>query len=260
MSDLNARQEKILSLVRETGFVSIEALAQRFSVTPQTIRRDINELCDLALLQRYHGGAGLPSSVENIAYQTRQVILQDEKRRIANCLAKEVPDHASLMINIGTTTEEVAKALLDHEGLRVVTNNLNVASILVQNADFEVIIAGGLVRNPDRAIVGEGAVDTIRQFKADIAIIGISGIDADGTLLDFDEREVRVARAIVQNARRVFLAADHSKFGRSAMVRLGQLSDVDDLFTDLPPPEEMAEVIRQSGVRTHVASQSATHL
>ena len=182
--------------------------------------------------------------------------MQDEKRRIARCLAKEVPDQASLMMNIGTTTEEVAKALLEHKSLRVVTNNLNVASILVQNDDFEVIIAGGLVRHSDRAIVGEAAVDTIRQFKVDIAVIGISGIDEDGTLLDFDDREVRVARAIVKNARRVFLAADHSKFGRSAMVRLGHISDIDDLFTDLPPPKEMSDVIRQSKVAVHVAAVS----
>ena len=99
----------IIALVRERGFVAIEALAEHFSVTPQTIRRDINQLCDLGLLRRYHGGAGLASSVENLAYQTRQVLHQEEKARIARVLAAEIPDNASLFINIGTTTEEVAK-------------------------------------------------------------------------------------------------------------------------------------------------------
>ena len=138
MSARDRRQNHILSLVRRHGFVSIEALAQQLEVTPQTIRRDINELCEDARLQRYHGGAGLPSSVENLSYSTRQVLCLEEKKRIAREVARHIPDHASLFINIGTTTEEVAKALLDHAGLRVITNNLNVANIMSGNPDFEV--------------------------------------------------------------------------------------------------------------------------
>jgi DeoR family glycerol-3-phosphate regulon repressor len=229
--------------VRLHGFVAIEALAQQFDVTPQTIRRDINTLCDQALLRRYHGGAGLPSSVENLAYSTRQVLCLEEKRQIARLLASHIPDQASLFINIGTTTEEVAKALLGHQRLRVITNNLNVANIMSGNPDFEVIIAGGVVRSRDRGIVGEATIDLIRQFRVDFAIIGISGIEDDGALVDFDYREVRVAQAIIENARRVYLAADHSKFGRTAMVRLGELSQLDALFTDRPPPSPLSELL-----------------
>ncbi len=247
------RRDQILALVREKGFVAIEALALHFGVTAQTIRRDINELCDQALLQRYHGGAGLPSSVENIAYDTRQVIMSEEKRRIAQRVASAIPDHASLMLNVGTTTEAVAVALLQHEGLRIVTNNLNVANILAENSTFEVTITGGRLRNRDRAIIDAAAIEMIRQYKVDIAVIGISGIDDEGTLLDFDPQEVRIAQAIVANARRVFLVTDHSKFGRDAMVRLGHLSDIDMLFTDQPLTEEMAELVAASGVELDIA-------
>ena len=247
------RRDQILALVREKGFVAIEALALHFGVTAQTIRRDINELCDQALLQRYHGGAGLPSSVENIAYDTRQVIMSEEKRRIAKRVASAIPDHASLMLNVGTTTEAVAVALLQHEGLRIVTNNLNVANILAENSSFEVTITGGRLRNRDRAIIDAAAIEMIRQYKVDIAVIGISGIDDEGTLLDFDPQEVRIAQAIVANARRVFLVTDHSKFGRDAMVRLGHLSDIDMLFTDQPLTEEMAELVAASGVELDIA-------
>ncbi len=194
-------------------------------------------------MRRYHGGAGLPSSVENLAYTTRQILHLEEKRRIAHTLASHIPDQASLFINIGTTTEEVAKALMKHQGLRVITNNLNVASIMSSNPDFEVIVAGGVVRSRDRGIVGEATVDLIGQFKVEVGIIGISGIDRDGTLLDFDYREVRVAQAIMNNSDQVFLAADHSKFGRSAMVRMAHLSQIDALFTDRPPPADMREVL-----------------
>ena len=252
-SDLNPRQERIIDLVRERGFVAIEALAEHFEVTPQTIRRDINQLCERGLMRRYHGGAGLPSSVENLAYQTRQVLNRGEKARIAKVVAAEVPDNASLFINIGTTTEEVAKALIDHHGLRVITNNLNVANMLAEKPDFEVIVAGGLVRSRDRGIVGEATLDTIRQFKVDIGIIGISGIDDDGSLLDFDYREVRVSQAIIVNSRRVFLATDHTKFGRNALVRLGHVREIDALFTDRRPSESMQQILKESEVDLHIA-------
>ncbi|MFQ5774759.1 MAG: DeoR/GlpR family DNA-binding transcription regulator [Kiloniellaceae bacterium] len=247
------RQEQILELVRRHGFVSIDDLAQRFEVTTQTVRRDINELCRRALLRRYHGGAGLPSSVENLAYTTRQVLCLEEKRRIARMLADHIPDQASLFINIGTTTEEVAKALRDHEGLRVITNNLNVASIMSSNPGFEVIVAGGVVRARDRGIVGAATVDLVRQFKVDFGIIGISGIDEEGVLLDFDYQEVRVAQAIIENSSQIFLAADHTKFGRNAMVRLGGVAQIDALFTDQPPPPAMRDMLAAADVKVYVA-------
>jgi len=253
----NDRQRQILELARRHGFVSIESLSQRFSVTTQTVRRDINQLCRQTLLHRYHGGAGLPSSVENLAYTTRQVLCLEEKRRIAHTLASHIPDRASLFINIGTTTEEVAKALMKHQGLRVITNNLNVASIMSSNPDFEVIVAGGVVRARDRGIVGEATVDLIGQFKVDFGIIGISGIDHDGTLLDFDYREVRVARAIMDNSNQVLLAADHSKFGRDALVRMAHLSQIDALFTDRPPPAEMREVLAAAELAVFVPEVGA---
>jgi DeoR family glycerol-3-phosphate regulon repressor len=257
MSARGKRQKHIMDLVRRHGFVSIEALAQDLAVTPQTIRRDINELCEGSQLQRYHGGAGLPSSVENLAYSTRQVLCREEKEHIAAALARHIPDNASLFINIGTTTEAVAKTLMDHAGLRVITNNLNVAGIMSGKADFEVIVAGGVVRARDRGIVGEATIDLIRQFKVDFGVIGISGIDAQGELLDFDYREVRVAQAIIEQSRQVYLAADHTKFGRSAMVRLGDMAQVDALFTDRPPPPAMSGMLAAAGVEVHVAAARA---
>jgi DeoR family glycerol-3-phosphate regulon repressor len=254
----NERQEQILELAQRHGFVSIEMLSQRFSVTTQTVRRDINQLCHQTLLRRYHGGAGLPSSVENLAYSTRQVLYLEEKRRIARTVASHIPDRASLFINIGTTTEEIAKALMKHQGLRIITNNLNVASIMSVNPDFEVIVAGGVVRALDRGIVGEATVDLIGQFKVEFGIIGISGIDRDGTLLDFDYREVRVAQAIMDNSVQVFLATDHSKFGRSAMVRMAHLSQIDALFTDRPPPADMREVIAAAGLTVYLPEADDT--
>jgi DeoR family glycerol-3-phosphate regulon repressor len=247
------RHAKIKQRVSTKGYVTIEDLAAEFGVTPQTIRRDINLLSREGSIHRYHGGAGVPPSTENVAYNQRKVLCLGEKQQIARMVADQIPDHASLFINIGTTTEEIAKCLCDHDRLRVITNSLNVASILAGNENFEVIVAGGLVRPRDGGIVGPLTIDFIQQFRVDFGIIGISGIDLDGTLLDFDYREVRAARAIIDNSRKVFLAADHTKFGRNAMVRLGSIGEIDALFTDRMPGESVTEAMGQSDVELHVA-------
>lgn len=252
--DLNGRQREMLELARQQGFVAIEALAQHFAVTTQTIRRDVNALCNSGRLRRYHGGAGPASSVENDAYAARQVLCRAEKQRIARRVASRIPNRASLFISLGTTAEEVARALIDHSDLRVITNNLNVATTLSDNATFEVITAGGVVRHRDRGVTGEATIDFMNQFRVDFAVMGISGIDQDGTMLEFDYREVRVLQAIMANARAVFLAADHTKFGRNAMVRLGDLSQIDGLFTDEPPPPAIRRMLEESAVELFVAS------
>jgi DeoR family glycerol-3-phosphate regulon repressor len=234
--------------------VSVEALSDQFGVTLQTVRRDVKLLSDAGLLARFHGGVRMPSStVENIAYRQRQQLNEGGKQRIAKSVARAVPNGCSLIINIGTTTEAIARELLHHKGLRVITNNLNVAAILSDNPDCEVIVAGGVVRSRDRGIVGEVTVDFIKQFKVDIGLIGISGIEADGTLRDFDYREVNVARAIIEHSREVWLAADHSKFNRPAMVELARLSQIDNLFTDAHPPAPFPALLNDAGVQLTIS-------
>lgn len=255
IDSLSKRQLLILNMINEQGFATIEALAIHFQMTPQTIRRDINKLCDDKLVQRYHGGASSYSSVANVDYSKRKHILSLEKMRIAEMVAEHIPDHASLFINIGTTTEEVSKALINHQNLRVVTNNLNVAVTMSSNNDCEVIIAGGVVRNKDSGITGMLTVDFVRQFKVDFGIIGVSGIDEDGTLLDYDLHEVQVAQEIIKNSRKVFLVTDHTKFARSAMIRLADISSIDAVFTDTTPPKIYRDLLKQKDVSLFVAEE-----
>jgi DeoR family glycerol-3-phosphate regulon repressor len=250
-AELNQRQTHIVQRAQAEGFVSIEGLAKAFDVTPQTIRRDINTLCELGVMQRHHGGASLPSSATNIDYNSRRRLLPAEKERIGQLVARHIPDGSSLFINLGTTTEAVARALINHRGLRIITNNLNVAIQLSQVDDFKITVAGGRLRRRDLGVVGEATVDFVNQFKVDFGIIGISGIDADGTLLDFDFREVKVAQAIVANSRQVFLATDHTKFGRPAMVKLAHISVLDGLFTDLEPPPPFLDMLVREQVVVH---------
>jgi DeoR family glycerol-3-phosphate regulon repressor len=247
------RQQQILDLARETGHVRVEDLAERFAVSAQTIRRDLSELCERHALSRTHGGAVLPASAVNVAYAARRRHMRQEKERIARACAARVPDGAALFMNIGTTTEAVANALVEHERLMVITNNLNVAMILGPVERCEVVVAGGVVRGSDLALVGEATIDFIRQFSVDLAIIGVSAIDAQGALLDYDYREVRVAQTIIANARRVCLVADASKFERNAPVRIGTLRDIDLLITDQAPPPAIAATCEEAGVEVQVA-------
>ena len=252
---LNAR----LPYVQELGVnmlhgrVEVEALARRFDVTPQTIRRDLNHLGELRLLRRVHGGALAGAGTSNMGYAARLELGAAGKEAIGRLAARLIPDDASLMINIGTTTEQVARFLTAHVGLVVITNNLNVVDILRPAENIELMIAGGSVRREDGGIVGDAAVDFIQHFKVDYAVIGVSAIEEDGALLDYDVREVRVARAIIANAREVILVADRLKFGRSAPVRIGDLACVDHFVTDEPPPPRFLECCARNDVQVAVA-------
>jgi DeoR family glycerol-3-phosphate regulon repressor len=248
-----ARQELIVELVNSRGFMSIDDLASHFDVTPQTMRRDINNLATENRLRRFHGGASAAPSTQNTEYAKRKDMQSPEKARIAQEVAKYIPDQASLFINIGTTNEAIARALLSHSGLKIITNNLHVAAIVSGKEDFEVIIAGGKVRSRDGGIIGEATMDFVQQFRVDYAIIGISGIDEDGSLVDFDYQEVRVAQALIHNSRQVVLACDHTKFHRPAMIRLGDLSEIHVLVTDREPDPHFAALLKEKGVQTLVA-------
>ncbi|OZG73133.1 DeoR/GlpR family transcriptional regulator [Hahella sp. CCB-MM4] len=249
---LNARQVNILKMIEQNGSATIDELESSFDVTPQTLRRDLNLLADANLIQRFHGGASSTTSTQNLPYQDRQIRYLREKEAIAREIALHIPDHSSLFINIGTTTETIAKALMNHSGLQVVTNNLHVASLMSQKEDFRVIVTSGEVRARDGGIVGEATMDFVKQFRLDFGIIGISAIDEDGTLLDYDYREVRVAQAIIEHSRHVFLAADHSKFGRRAMVRLGSITQANMFFTDQAPNSNIISLMEENDVKLQI--------
>ncbi len=249
--NLSLRQQQILTEARKYGQVQVDSLVETFEVTPQTIRKDLNELCEKQLLTRVHGGAVVVSGVANMDYEQRRSIASLEKQQLAIQCAKNIPNNSSLFINIGTTTEAVAQALLGHHELMVVTNNLNVANILIQNSSFEVIVAGGVLRHTDSAIIGEATVDFVQQFKLDYAIIGTSALDEHGSLLDYDYREVRVTKAILENTRERFLVTDKSKLERKAPIRVAHVSQLTSIFIDSMPSPTLHKVCNQHGVKIY---------
>lgn len=251
--DLSERQEAILQLLRVEGRVDTDRLADRFSVTTQTIRRDLGELCSRGLAARTHGGARSVTSVANREYQERRALKSTEKEAMGLLAASLIPNDCSVALNIGTTTEQVARALSGHSGLVVLSNNINIITSLLGTRAKELILVGGSVRESDGAIVGEHAVEFIAQYKVDYAVIGASALDEDGTVLDYDAREVSVARAMLRNARTRILVADGSKFHASAPVRICDLTELDCFVTDTAPPTPFAKAAARANVRMLIA-------
>ncbi|MGC8203758.1 DeoR/GlpR family DNA-binding transcription regulator [Aliiroseovarius sp. PTFE2010] len=252
------RHPEILAIARRHGRVTVEGLAAHFNVTLQTIRRDLSELADAGWLERVHGGAILPSGTVNIGYEERRSLNPQAKKAIARACAARVPENISLFLNIGTSTESVAQELRHHRNLLVVTNNMNVANILVSNPDCEIVVTGGNLRRADGGLVGNLAAETIRQFKFDLAIVGCSALDTDGDMLDFDIQEVGVSQAILRQSRQTFLVSDHSKLARTAPARIASLSEIDTFFTDQPLPDALARRCGDWGTEVVIAEAPQT--
>ncbi len=253
MKRLSLRQNQILQQAIEQGRVEVELLAADFAVSAQTIRKDLNDLCNHQLLQRVHGGAIACSGNENFSYQARTLLAADAKVAIGRAVASEIANGTSLLLNLGTTVEQVAYALTDHSSMLVVTNNINVANIMRNCLGIQIMVAGGEVRRADGGIIGVAAREFIDRFKTDYAIIGTSAIDDDGAFLDYDFKEVAVSQQIIKNARRVILAADATKLERQAPVRVANLADIDIIVTDRPLPQKLQQLCAGAETKVVVA-------
>ena len=251
---LNQRRAQIADMIRDKGIVLVEDLAAIFGVAAQTIRRDLNFLCERGMGRRVHGGVQRISSAGNTAYSWRKILHAEAKQAIARTVSTHVPNRVSLSFSIGTTPELVSRALVRHEHLKIFTNNLNIAMAMSGHASWEVTIAGGRIRQEDLDILGPGMEELFRAYKVDIGIYGVGGVDGDGTLLDYYEEEVRARQIIQENSRQTYIVLDHSKFGRSAHVRGGHLTQATKVFCDQTPPRAICDLLEYSGTELVVCS------
>jgi len=248
----NPRHQQLVKIAREKGYVTVDELVERLDVTPQTVRRDINTLCDMGVLSRFHGGAAFRSSVANMPYETRRDTMAGEKARIAAAAVAAIPDHSSIFIDIGTTAEAFADQLMEKSGLTIVTNNINVINMLRTKEDFELVICGGTVRGRDLAVAGQATTEFLSRFQVDYAMLGVVSIARDGSILDFSVDEGPLTQAIIACGRNVFVLADRSKFGRQAMARVGHISQVTALFADALPDRDWREHFETLGPTIHL--------
>ena len=256
---LTNRQSDILSKMNNEGRVDVDLLASIYCVTTQTIRRDLNEICQKGFASRIHGGAIPAISVSNVDYERRRGIANIEKTQIARTTAGLIPNNCSVILNIGTTTEHVAHSLFRHSGLVVISNNINVIRALSGSIQKQLILVGGAVRQSDGAIIGGEAVEFIGKYKADYACIGASAIDEDGSILDHDSREVAVAHAILSNARTKILVCDSLKFKARAPVRICDIGELDYLITDAEVPRCFKEIAEKKGTSIIYSREEKLH-
>jgi DeoR/GlpR family transcriptional regulator of sugar metabolism len=254
----NPRYDRLIAMIGERGHMRIDEIAAALGVSAQTIRRDIRKLSGEGFLSRYHGGAAQPSSVINVALEQREVAHIAEKRAIGAAIAARIPDRSTVFLASGTTVEYVARALESRSGLRVVTTSLRVASLLYARRDFDVMVPGGRLRPQNAGIVGPPAEEFLRGFRADTLVMSAGGVDADGTILEYDINEVAVMRIMMANAKHVFLAVDHTKFHTSVSVKLAAIAEIDALFTDAPPPAPLAALLEQQQVELVVVPKEAS--
>lgn len=244
----NPRHDRLLTLIADRGYMNIDELAQLLDVSTQMVRRDIRKLSDQGLISRHHGGAGRASSVVNTAFEQREVSLTEEKRAIAEAIADYIPDGSTIFITIGTTVEHVARALLNHNHLRIITNSLRVAHILYKNPRFEVMVPGGTLRPHNGGIIGPAATAFVAGFRADYLVTSVGAIDSDGAMLEFDVNEASVATTMMSHARHILLAADRTKYTASAAVEIGNATQATALFTDQLPGAALQQQLKASQV------------
>ena len=187
----NKRRKQIEKFVLERGAVSIGALAKILNVSTQTIRRDIDKLCEGGLLSRRHGWVELAQKHSNTPFDQRVSTNLLEKRDIGEVAVELIPDGSTIFISIGSTPLSVARALRRRKGLTIITNNLSAAMALSEELTNRIILPGGELRLPDRDILGDEVLEFFNRYRAEFGIFGVAGVAEDGSLLDFHAAEVR---------------------------------------------------------------------
>jgi DeoR family glycerol-3-phosphate regulon repressor len=255
---LSERQTQILGLIKAEGAQSVEDLARRYGLTTQTLRRDINQLCDLGLARRLHGGVDVPVEGRNISASARFALNSRAKQAIARRIAAEIPEGSTVLMGIGSSVQYVAEALREHRDLTVVTNNVDVALTLGDAKNCEIHLAGGIYRPDDREMVGIDVIRFFEKFHATCAVVGAGGLHVAAGLLEFSDEDAQVSRAIVGSAQLRLLAADASKWNRAAAVRAVPFSRIDRFFTDrLPPDPQIENMLHELGVEPVVCGAEA---
>lgn len=249
------RRGKIVEIVHERGSITVGALAEMFDVSTQTVRRDIDKLCEDDSLRRKHGRVELAHQHLNMPFDERAATNPDAKRSVAEAAANMIPNGASLFLSIGSTPLSVARALRRRKNLTVITNNLNAAMALSDEVSNRIILPGGELRLPDRDILGNEVQDFFDRYRAEYGVFGVAGVASDGSLLDFHSAEVHVRERICANTQMSILVLDHTKFGRFAPAAGQNVRDVDRVILDRAPSPDFADLLNDTKGRLVLAER-----
>lgn len=248
------RRLHILERIAREDTIAVTLLAEELNVSEMTIRRDLADLEKAGHLRRVHGGA---VSAFGRGYEPPYALRSNRelaaKQRIARLASSLVDEGDSIALDVGSTVCEIARELATRRGLTVVTPSLRAAAHLIENRDIQTIVAGGIVRAGEESLVGDLALQAFRTVFVDKLFLAVGGIDVQNGLTEFNWDDTLVKRAMIASARKVFLVADASKFGRSAFAKVGELGDVHALICDEMPPEPLLQKLRDHGITVHLA-------
>ncbi len=248
------REMEILEELKILGSCRIQDLARRLDVSEETIRRNVRSLAEQGIVRKVHGGVYLAEAVQEPTFSQRMNVNPDAKRRVAAAVAARIRNGDSLILDIGSTTAFVARALRNHHDLFVVTNSIAVAQSLATRNNNRVFMAGGELRPHDAGAFGREAINFVRQFNVQHAILSAAAIDATTGFMLFDMQEAEFSREIMRRSNHVLVAADSSKFGGLAPIRIAPPEDVDLLITDAAPPADLQDFLKQANVAVEIAS------
>jgi DeoR/GlpR family transcriptional regulator of sugar metabolism len=251
---MSPRQDKLLQLVIDKGYCTVEELADFLQVSTQTIRRDIKKLSEEKLLVRHHGAASSPATMVNLDYEIRKVSETTEKNAIGERIAQMIPDNSTVFLTIGTTAEVIASHLLNKNDLQIMTNSLRVANILHGNKNFDVLIPSGKIRASNGGISGADALAFTRNFRFDYLITSAGSIDEDGTLLEYDLNETAITQSVIKSSRNVFVALDSTKFIPQGSIELCNIKEATVFFTDKEPLADVKTVLKENNVQLEICS------
>jgi DeoR/GlpR family transcriptional regulator of sugar metabolism len=243
------RRQHIFKAIEASGVASVRDLAQRFDVSMITIMRDLQELEQEGLIRRVHGGA---ISVRGASYEppfsARESQLSPEKQRIALKAVELVADGDSIILDVGTTTLEIARALKGKRNLTVLVTNLRAALELASQPAIQVIVVGGKLRSSELSMIGHLAEQTLRTFQVDKAFIGVGGVTVSHGLTEFNFDEAGTKRTMIERARQAIVVADHTKFGKIMLTQVAPLSDISLLITGSELDEDQKHELEEAGV------------
>lgn len=224
-------------------------MAGSFGVSEMTVRRDLEQLENQGLCERVHGGA-VPAVSRSYEppFGVRAEQRVDAKARIGKAVAAMLADHETVLLDIGTTTLEVARALKSHRGLTVVTHSLRIASELAEERGLRVICLGGIVRPGEQSLVGRSTEEAMQQFYVDVCVLGVGGLDADAGLTEFNLDDAAIKRVAIERGRRVIVATDAAKLGAVAFAAIAPVDVVDTVVTDAPADHPEVDRLVQAEV------------
>ncbi|UIK01726.1 DeoR/GlpR family DNA-binding transcription regulator (plasmid) [Rhizobium leguminosarum] len=252
--NITSRQAEIVAIVGENGYTTLESLASRFSVSMQSVRRDIIQLDQMRLIQRFHGGAGPSDSTIRLGYQEKRARSAEAKIKIAKRAVQLIPDGATIYLDVGTTVEALAQELRGRQaGIRVFTTSLATGMVLAGEQDLELHVVGGTSRGADGSLAGATTVAMISSIRFDISFIGYSGFDDDGTIMDYDLEKIAVKQAAIRRSDKSIAVGDQSKFEHHAIAQIAAPRSFSKLVSDAQPPSRLAEMFSSSGLEVVIA-------